>query len=65
MNIQNLQQKNDALLTVKQKVLIQKMTQKFFLTKSIESRVCDYLIWLQKMLLLQELLLLQAIILFE
>ena len=42
MNIQNLQQKNDTLLTVKQKVLIQKMTQKMFLTKSIESRVCDY-----------------------
>ena len=41
MKIQNMQQNNFILLRVKQKAFIQQM-KKQFLTRSIESSLCDY-----------------------
>ena len=43
MKVQNLQQKNGILLIVNQKVIIQNAdAEKKFLTRSIESSLCDY-----------------------
>ena len=44
MNIQNLQQKNDTLLTVKQRVVETNLHHDpiEFITKSIEPSLCDY-----------------------
>ena len=42
MKIQNLQQKNGLLLIMKQKVIIHTIIQQNFLTKSVESSLCDY-----------------------
>ena len=42
MKIQNLQQKNGILLIMNQKVIIHTIIQLNFLTKSIESSLCDY-----------------------
>ena len=42
MKIQDLQQKNDILLTVNQMVTTQRNKEIKFLTRSIESCLCDY-----------------------
>ena len=42
IKIQNLQQKNGKLLIMNQKVIIHTKIQYNFLTKSIESSLCDY-----------------------
>ena len=42
MIIQDFQQKNGTSLIVNQKVIIQQMKKWIFLTRSIESSLCDY-----------------------
>ena len=42
MTIQNLQRRNGTLLIVNQKVIIHKNDKIKFLTRSIESSLCDY-----------------------